>query len=139
MEETVEIRKAIGRRAVDLNSDEANYHKNWDALEQEKARVVVPQRLQWPREDTERPQSILEEATAAIKERESRYGKSDCHHKMTAALWSIYLGRELTSTEVAIMFILDKISRQRNLPTYKDNYVDMAGYADRAGHNALGV
>jgi hypothetical protein len=119
-----------------MNVDIGN---NWDAQEQEKSRVVVPPKLQWPREDAERPQSILEEATAAIKEREARYGKSDCHHKMTAALWSTYLGRDITSTEVAIMFILDKISRQRNLPTYKDNYVDMAGYADRAGHNALGV
>lgn len=114
-----------------MNVDIGN---NWDACEIADDEGPVPCKLEW-----EQPLSILEEAAAAIKVRQKQYGESSTHHYLTASFWSIYLGREVSSTEVAVMMVLDKIARQRNDPKYKDNYVDMAGYADRAGHNALGI
>jgi hypothetical protein len=79
---------------------------------------------------------VLDKASAAIASRHKIYGDSSAHHKITAQLWGAYLARDVTSTEVAIMMLLDKVARQRNDPSFEDNYIDMAGYADRAAHNA---
>lgn len=80
--------------------------------------------------------SILGEASAAVEARRERYGESTSHHALTAKLWGDYLGREVTAAEVAMLMVLDKVARQRNDPTYRDNYVDIAGYASCAADNA---
>lgn len=80
--------------------------------------------------------TVLERAYEAVQQRGKRYGDSRSHHALTAKLWSAYLGREVTPVEVCICMALDKIARQRHDPGYADNYDDLAGYADRAGHNA---
>ena len=82
--------------------------------------------------------SILEEAQKAVKDRRERYGDSTVHHAITAALWTAAIqGRvQFTPADVAIFQILDKIARQRNDPTFRDSYVDIAGYADCAAKNA---
>jgi hypothetical protein len=80
--------------------------------------------------------SILDEAQKAVENRREIYGHSTAHHELTANLWSAYLGRDISATEVAVMMILDKIARQRNRPNYRDNYADMAGYAACAAVNA---
>lgn len=80
--------------------------------------------------------SILEEAQAAVVDRRTRYGESTSHHARTARFWSAYMGIEFTASDVAILQALDKIARQKNDPTYRDSYVDIAGYSQCAAWNS---
>lgn len=84
------------------------------------------------------PEGIIADASAAVHgDRQDDYGKPQANHKCTAALWSTYLHRcgivaNLTPRNVCMMNILQKVSRDANVPK-RDNLVDIAGYAENAG------
>lgn len=59
----------------------------------------------------------------------SNYGDPVVNHARIAALWSAYLGREVTAHEVAVCMILVKISRLASDPGHLDSLVDIDGYA----------
>jgi len=61
-------------------------------------------------------------------DRASSYGTPQENHGRTAAMWSAYLGVEVTAADVCALNILQKLSRERNRPKH-DNRVDIAGYA----------
>lgn len=95
---------------------------------------------------TQKP-TILDEAALVTSEaRQWSYGTPADNHGRTAALWSAYLGIPISTRQVCMLNILQKISRDANkLPpdaseaavresnrSLRDNLVDIAGYARNA-------
>lgn len=73
--------------------------------------------------------TILEQAANAVGGgRQEDYGHPYVCHSRTAALWSAYLGIEISPEMVCWLNILQKAARNQNRPT-EDNIVDTAGYA----------
>jgi hypothetical protein len=66
-----------------------------------------------------------------IKERGHDYGDPATNHERIAALWTAYLGTEVSAHDVAICMVLVKASRAK-AGKRDDNYTDMAGYAEIA-------
>jgi len=78
-------------------------------------------------------QDILKEAQDLIgSDRHKDYGDKLTNHKNIAALWSIFLRKEVTPHDVAVCMALVKIARLMHQHK-KDSYVDMAAYAAIAG------
>jgi len=69
--------------------------------------------------------------TSIVDERGSQYGDPVENMKRTAALWSAYLGTQISAHDVAMCMILVKSSRAK-VSHHGDNYTDIAGYADIA-------
>ena len=66
-----------------------------------------------------------------ITERGKDYGSPDTNLGRTAALWSAYLGADITAAQVATCMALVKISRMA--ASYKaDNYLDAKAYLEIA-------
>jgi hypothetical protein len=73
-------------------------------------------------------QNIAVEALEIVNGRRELYGQPEDNFANIAAFWATYLGREITSIDVARMMQLMKIARQMH--THKrDNLVDLIGYA----------
>ena len=73
---------------------------------------------------------ILDAAAQAIQDRQRRHGDIEPCFKRVAALWSAYLRREITPTDVARLMILLKIARSKEgTQTDPDHATDIAGYA----------
>lgn len=73
--------------------------------------------------------SVLTEARdIAGGARNDDYGRPVINHSRTAALWSAYLGTEVSAADVCALNILQKLSREKHRPK-RDNRVDIAGYA----------
>lgn len=79
--------------------------------------------------------TLLEEADSIVNgDRAKAYGHPADNHRCTAALWAAFLNRkygaglELTAEDVCWLNILQKVSREANLPK-KDNVLDVVGYA----------
>lgn len=76
--------------------------------------------------------SILAAAHHAVHgDRRADYGSPADNHARTALLWSAYLGVTVSATDVCMLNILQKVSRQRHA-CKRDNLVDIAGYAANA-------
>lgn len=65
-------------------------------------------------------------------DRNETYGDAKESFSTIAKLWSVYLGVDVTAEQVAAMFVLMKISRQRK-SRHMDNWVDIIGYAALGG------
>ena len=63
--------------------------------------------------------------------RQGDYGHPYEGHGRTARLWSAYLGRTITRRQVAILNVLQKISRDANRPK-QDNLDDICGWTRTA-------
>ena len=87
---------------------------------------------------TSMKEEILDNAMAAVGEREFTHGECVSNNKNIAELWSAYLSVPITADEVAIMMLLLKVGRTKSRTAVKDHYVDMAGYAAIAGQIVLG-
>lgn len=61
-------------------------------------------------------------------DREHDYGTPEDNFKTIAGLWSAYLGKEISSLDVAMLMALMKIARIK-VGTKPDSFVDLAGYA----------
>lgn len=76
--------------------------------------------------------SILDEAAAITSvDRQAAYGHPRANFGRIAALWSGYLGFEVTPRQVALCMCLVKVARDVHAPK-RDNLVDLAGYARTA-------
>lgn len=76
------------------------------------------------------PISILPEAETIVHgERAADYGSPTVGFGKTAALWSAYLGIDISAKDCAAMFALNKFSREKHKHK-RDNLVDIAGYAE---------
>jgi hypothetical protein len=76
---------------------------------------------------------LLEQATAAVKDRHAVYGPPTAHFARTVgmvnSLFADVLRRPLTTADWARIMILDKLARDLGLRPHADNAVDLAGYA----------
>lgn len=57
------------------------------------------------------------------------YGDPVANHERIAALWSAFLGFEVSAHDVAVCMILVKVSRLASSPGHVDSLVDIDGYA----------
>lgn len=74
-------------------------------------------------------EKVLQEAIAVIKARETQHGNKRANLTRIAALWSAYMGAEISPYAVADMMELLKIARRLSGEFNADDYVDGAGYA----------
>lgn len=61
--------------------------------------------------------------------RQENYGSPEKNFKQIAKYWSIYLDRDISETDVALMMVLMKLTRLQNKPDHDDSWIDIAGYA----------
>lgn len=77
---------------------------------------------------------ILDTAKSIVNgAREEQYGKAEDNFSRIGGLWSVYLEKEITAEDVAIMMCLFKIGRVVTGAGTDDSYIDLAGYAACAG------
>lgn len=82
------------------------------------------------RHDDSPVRDVFESAREAVlDDRGETHGSIDENFGQTAAFWSHYLDTTVTPTDVAVMMVLMKASRQKCGSTDPDHYIDMAGYA----------
>lgn len=75
---------------------------------------------------------ILAEAQSIVDgPRRDDYGPPAVNHARTAALWSAYLGVDISPRQVCMLNILQKVGRDAHAPK-RDNLVDIAGWARNA-------
>jgi hypothetical protein len=76
-----------------------------------------------------RKETLNQAEKAVCGDREKDYGSPENNFKLIANLWSFYLNRCVSKTDVAAMMILLKIARVATGVNKDDNWVDIAGYA----------
>jgi Domain of unknown function (DUF6378) len=88
-------------------------------------------------------EKILEDAKNAVcKDREISHGNAKQQMTHTAELWMAYLNENsceemiITAKDVAMLNILQKISRSCFNASHEHHYTDIAGYAALAGELA---
>lgn len=66
-----------------------------------------------------------------VEERAEHYGDPRPNMERTAALWSAYIGTDISAHDVAVCMMLVKISRAKvpGVASHADNYVDIRGYS----------
>jgi len=76
---------------------------------------------------------LLEQATAAVRDRHAVYGPPTAHFARTVgmvnSLFADVLRRPLTTADWARIMILDKLARDLGPRPHADNAVDLAGYS----------
>ena len=72
---------------------------------------------------------ILDKAKSIVNgERQKMYGVPEKNMEFIAALWSVYLGHEITNADVALMMTLFKIARCKTGVGTEDSFIDGCGY-----------
>ena len=75
-------------------------------------------------------EEVLEAARKCVcGDREKSYGSPERSFECIAGMWSVYLGRPVSSYDVACMMALLKIVRAKQNPHHDDSWTDLAGYA----------
>lgn len=74
---------------------------------------------------------ILETAIKTVcEDRNEMYGGPEQSLNEIAKLWSVYLDKKVTASDVSVMMVLFKAARVKTSDKYNpDNFIDMAGYA----------
>ena len=77
---------------------------------------------------------ILDAAKKCVcGQREQDYGTPESNFQLIANLWRMYIGVDISATDVAMMMALMKIARIKNGGGTGDSFVDLAGYAACGG------
>lgn len=75
-------------------------------------------------------QDVLYKAIEVITgDRNMQYDEPSRNFEVIAELWAIYLGIPVQAHDVAILNILQKVSRAMTSPDKEDHWIDLAGYA----------
>lgn len=75
-------------------------------------------------------QDVLYKAIEVITgDRNMQYDEPSRNFEVIAELWSTYLGIPVQAHDVAILNILQKVSRAMTSPDKEDHWIDIAGYA----------
>jgi len=72
------------------------------------------------------------------KDRETEHGEMKDNFATIAVYWSIHLGVDVTTPDVAAMMALLKLARLKSSPDNLDNWVDACGYLACGGELACG-
>jgi Domain of unknown function (DUF6378) len=72
---------------------------------------------------------LLQHAAGVIESREREYGPAQPLFEQVATRWSLVLGTEVSSAQVALCLIDLKLARLAHDPSHLDSIVDVAGYA----------
>lgn len=72
---------------------------------------------------------VLANADAALKERGADYGPVDESAARIADLWTTWLGKLISGSDVMMMLLLMKVARLAESKDHTDSVVDIAGYA----------
>jgi hypothetical protein len=70
---------------------------------------------------------ILEKVATIMRERQDQYGESERAIRETALLASVMLGKEILPKDVAMIYLLNKIVRNKESVKF-DNLADSVGY-----------
>jgi len=80
---------------------------------------------------------VLRQAEQCItQDRAATHGKAEDSFGRIGKLWSVWLDREITAYDVAMMMTLFKAARAKGNPAHADNLVDLIGYAALAAEMA---
>lgn len=75
-------------------------------------------------------QDVLKEAISIItQDRNTDYDSPENNFDVIAQLWSAYLEVPVLPHDVAVLNVLQKVSRIKTSPEKRDHWVDIAGYA----------
>jgi hypothetical protein len=76
-------------------------------------------------------QQMLEEASGIISgQRDVQYGKPEDNFGRIAKIWSVILGIDISTEDVAMLMVGLKVARYVNKSGFQgDTWVDIAGYA----------
>lgn len=72
--------------------------------------------------------SLLRAHTYVTGDRQEQHGNPKELFEKIAAHWSIWLEKDITAHDVAMMMSLLKAAREKQNPLNRDNLDDMAGY-----------
>ena len=72
---------------------------------------------------------LLQKTAKVIKERGESYGSIVDNHTRIAKLWSVVLGKNVTTEQVALCMIAVKMARLIETPNHDDSWQDVLGYA----------
>lgn len=75
-------------------------------------------------------------AECVCNDRDKQYGSPENNFGMISDLWTLYLGHEVSSVDVAMMMVLLKIARVKNGTMTEDSFVDICGYGACGGELA---
>ena len=80
--------------------------------------------------------SILLKAKHLVsKDRAKVYGDSKINHDRIAKLWSVILGKEITSQQVIMCMTALKLARLIETPDHTDTWTDICGYGALGGED----
>lgn len=72
---------------------------------------------------------ILDTAKKYVtRDRQATHGEPEDSFSRIAAYWGVYLNRDISSKDVAIMMTMLKIARLDENPGNRDNWIDACGY-----------
>lgn len=96
--------------------------------------IFKPYPVEEPMISRQKAAELLMHAAELINgQRAQDYGEPQQSFENIARMWSTYLHTEITVTDVGMMMILLKVSRNRRGIDKQDNFVDICGYASLAG------
>ena len=79
---------------------------------------------------------VLENAKQLVnKDRAEVYGDSKINHDRIAKLWSVILGKEITSQQVIMCMTALKLARLIETPDHTDTWTDICGYGALGGED----
>ena len=79
-------------------------------------------------------QDILDTAKNIItNDRATTHGGAEDSFSAIAAMWSAYLGGDITEHDVCAMMVLLKVARIKGNAKHLDSWIDIAGYSAIGG------
>lgn len=77
---------------------------------------------------------ILEKALQVVEgARQEAYGNPEDNFNNIANLWTCFLQKHISSSDVAVMMILMKVARLKTNPSHEDSWLDICGYGACGG------
>ena len=76
-----------------------------------------------------REECLSKAKECVCSDREEQYGSPEDSFKLIAKLWSAYMDKSISPTDVAMMMSLLKIARIKENRFHEDSFIDLAGYA----------
>ena len=73
---------------------------------------------------------VLHQAEKCItQDRAATHGDAEDSFGLIGTMWGVWLDRDVSAYDVAMMMALFKVARAKGNPSHSDNLLDMIGYA----------